>query len=370
MDGGEEAREDNWMAKDLTSGLSKVYAAAKQRIHLAARVAAGWGVFLMLLGVLNFAGLVAISPAPWEAAAGLSAILLSATATSLAIRPPVFTALLVILDVFAVSANLPILFEDGAPAQLVIACLRVVGAPFVLYAMVLGYMGAADVKSFRDGFRERDEWRATVNPMVLRVVVVSACTVAVLGGLVVWKNAVMAGLAKGVGNVPLEREADPESPRFAGGGMRRGAAQDEESKGAGGSARGESAPGKPGEVPESSIPVLSTAGLAGPSLRAAREGMAFGAKHDETGCLIEGLHRQDRCRDKWCGKHVRMFLRSCLPKSRPSEGFCEGVPGPMAVEEGTRWAETVCAGRNLGICREYYYGVQGHCHRPGVGNRR
>ncbi len=370
MDGGEETREDNWMAKDLTSGLSKVYAAAKQRIHLAARVAAGWGVFLMLLGGLNFAGLVAISPAPWEAAAGLSAVLLSATATSLAMRPPVFTGLLVILDVVAVSANLPILFEDGAPEQLVIACLRVVGAPFVLYAMLLGYMGAADVKSFRDGFRERDEWRATVNPMVLRFVVVSACAVAVLGGLVVWKNAVLAGLAKGAGSVPIASEAGPDSPRFVANGTRPGASQGEASKGTGEAPRGGSVPDKPGEVPESSIPVLSIEGLAGPSLRAAREGMAFGAKHDETGCLIEGLHRQDRCRDKWCGKHVRMFLRACLPKSRPSAGFCEGVPGPMAVEEGAKWAETVCAGRNLGICREYYYGVQGHCHRSGAGGRR
>lgn len=367
MDGGEEAREDNWMAKDLTSGLAKVYAAAKQRVHLAARVAAGWGVFLMLLGVLNFVGAVAVSPAPWEAAAGLSAILLSATATSLAIRPPVFTAVLVILDLIAVSANLPILFEEGAPAQLVIAGLRVVGAPFVLYAMVLGYMGAADIKSFRDGFREKDEWRATVNPMVLKFVVVSACAVALLGGLVVWKNAVMAGLAKGVGNVPLESEAEPDSRRLAGGGTRRGASQGEEGKGGGGAAGGKPDSGKPGEVPESSIPILSTQGLAGPSLRAAREGMAFGAKHDETGCLIEGLHRQDRCRDKWCGKHVRMFLRACLPKSRASAGFCDGVPGPMLIEEGAKWAETVCAGRNFGVCREYYYGVQGHCHRPGAG---
>lgn len=116
------------------------------------------------------------------------------------------------------------------------------------------------------------------------------------------------------------------------------------------------------------------------SKTAAMEGKTFGTTSDQAGCLTEALARQERSKDFTDAVANDVFLRTCLGASRPTPGFCAGVPRQTDFLASVRWQMEKCPGlaNATTACRQLYTQVQHFCdeskprpggteHKPGAG---
>ena len=96
-------------------------------------------------------------------------------------------------------------------------------------------------------------------------------------------------------------------------------------------------------------------------------GERLGETADEDACLKEALARTK-------GKNMitgtaagTAFLIGCLEKSKPSQGFCTGVPSSEDKEGSRAWAEAKCRdlGQNNITCGAMLGIVIGHCQKRG-----
>lgn len=348
----QEHLEDGWQAKDLRSGVAKVYAEAKRRNVLGIRAATVWAVVLLIYGCLDIVGVASVAPMLWGFAAGLVTILLVALSMSRTPGPLLITFTLVLIDLVLVAYRIPELYERGEAIDFWATSIRVVAGPVAALLVLDGYLGALSIQAFKRGFSPGADWRTRVNPLMLKAVVIGSCVGAVLLGMAVWFGAIRSGFAeRGAYFVPRDFLEVVHDVQESSGLMNVLPFSDE--------------PGPTTQdYPEAAVPIESLAGLDTFAQRAVREAFEFGAESDEQGCVLEGQGRQSRCREDRCKHWSRVFVRACLTKTPRLASFCEGVPAPTAVEEGIEWAKTRCAGRVFDLCREILYAVQGHCHPP------
>jgi hypothetical protein len=98
----------------------------------------------------------------------------------------------------------------------------------------------------------------------------------------------------------------------------------------------------------------------------AKEGEEFGAKTNNAGCLEEALSRHKRDNSFTGRISTQGFLTVCLQASKPSPGFCDGVPPRNEIMKSANWALKKCADAGLQNdqgCQQIFGAVQSYCHR-------
>lgn len=93
----------------------------------------------------------------------------------------------------------------------------------------------------------------------------------------------------------------------------------------------------------------------------------LGETADEQACLHEALARAEGKNAIAGAASATVFLSTCLRKSRPSRGFCDGVPASDDREATRRWAESKCKelGKEGITCGAIIGAVIGHCQNRG-----
>ncbi len=97
--------------------------------------------------------------------------------------------------------------------------------------------------------------------------------------------------------------------------------------------------------------------------RTESDGSRFGRSTDNAGCLQETLSRTKKD-DSLPGMiTVNVFFATCLRESKPTPGFCDGVPResdrPAVLEWSNRRCEDV--GQKGKTCLAVFQVVQSHC---------
>ena len=94
------------------------------------------------------------------------------------------------------------------------------------------------------------------------------------------------------------------------------------------------------------------------------EGREFGRHTDNDGCLAEGVARTKRESGFSAAIAHNLFLRACLDASRPTPGFCTGVPPRNEIIKGATWVAERCRETGLAAdsyCSQMFQQVQQFC---------
>lgn len=111
---------------------------------------------------------------------------------------------------------------------------------------------------------------------------------------------------------------------------------------------------------------LQTGPLFAKSTEAMEEGRRFGASTDNAGCVSETLARYQKEPGFTGAVTGQVFMGGCLRVSLPTEGFCDGVPGPTEFMRVAEWRREQCAQAGLGkdaYCQQIFTPVQSYCER-------
>jgi hypothetical protein len=103
--------------------------------------------------------------------------------------------------------------------------------------------------------------------------------------------------------------------------------------------------------------------LANAGTKSVEEGVAFGRETDEAGCLAEAIARYKANPGLGTSLSTGMFEQGCFKVSRPTEGFCDGVPSPIDVLRAGGWqkAKTRQAGIHDPFGAQIFAQVQAYC---------
>jgi hypothetical protein len=96
------------------------------------------------------------------------------------------------------------------------------------------------------------------------------------------------------------------------------------------------------------------------------EAKKFGVNTNNEGCLKEALARHKRDKSFTGQISTQGFLTVCLQASKPSPGFCDGVPPKNEILKSASWTLKKCADAGLQNdqgCQRIFSAVQTHCHR-------
>jgi hypothetical protein len=344
----QEQLEDGWQARDLRSGVAKVYHEAKRRNILGLRVAAGWAVGMLVFAVLDMAGVASVANPFWEFAAALVVMLLAALAMSRAPIPMLAASAVILVDLIVVAFRFPELFERGEMVDFVATGVRITLAPAVLSMVLNGYFGALSIQAFKLGFSPGADWRTRINPAMLQFTVVGSCIVALFIGVASWFGAINSGFMQ------------PGALWEPGGGTqsKQQAGQSGEGDGVQPFTKREDLPETEPEYPENAMPIESTAGLDAFTQRAIEEAFEWGVDSDQAECVAEGQGRQDRCRDERCRYWARIFVRACLTKAKRIPNTAMRYPGRSRPMRGScgrngfaQGASSRCAASSSTECR-------------------
>jgi len=101
------------------------------------------------------------------------------------------------------------------------------------------------------------------------------------------------------------------------------------------------------------------------SKQSAAEGERFGKETDNQGCLTETIVRHKQNPDLSGVFANQLFLTMCLPRSKPTPGFCEAVPERTEFIKSAEWQTEQCAKNDLHdtYCRQIFAQVQNFCER-------
>ena len=93
------------------------------------------------------------------------------------------------------------------------------------------------------------------------------------------------------------------------------------------------------------------------------DGVEFGRKTDNQGCLSEVLRRHREHHGFSDSIVNNLFLTGCLEASRPTAGFCDDVPKSTEILESARWGIRKCTEENLSdsYCGQIFSQVQRYC---------
>ena len=97
------------------------------------------------------------------------------------------------------------------------------------------------------------------------------------------------------------------------------------------------------------------------------EGEEYGRRTDNEGCVNEAVARHSHA--EGFGDMIKdtIFLRTCLDASRPTPGFCDGVPHQIEFIRGAQWQLQQC--KRYGLrpeqqCTQIFQQVQQFCEQP------
>lgn len=76
---------------------------------------------------------------------------------------------------------------------------------------------------------------------------------------------------------------------------------------------------------------------------AQRDGRSFGQTADNTACIKTAVDRFGSDTTALGMMSGTSFVQACLPASKPTPGFCDGVPGPRDFSAAHEWAEKQCS---------------------------
>ena len=94
------------------------------------------------------------------------------------------------------------------------------------------------------------------------------------------------------------------------------------------------------------------------------EGREFGRHTDNDGCLAEGVARTKRESGFSAAIARDLSLRACLEASRPTPGFCTGVPARNELIKSATWQAQKCRDAGLdadSYCSQLFSEVQQFC---------
>lgn len=94
------------------------------------------------------------------------------------------------------------------------------------------------------------------------------------------------------------------------------------------------------------------------------EGVEYGRRTDNEGCLNEAVARQARADGFADMIKNNVFMRACLEASRPSAGFCDGVPRQTEFMKAIAWQQQQCQHYGLSQdkqCSQLFGQVQQFC---------
>ena len=94
------------------------------------------------------------------------------------------------------------------------------------------------------------------------------------------------------------------------------------------------------------------------------EGVEYGRRTDNEGCLNEAVARQARAEGFTDMIKINVFMRACLEASRPSLGFCDDVPRQTEFMKAIAWQQRQC--QHYGLppekqCGQLFGQVQQFC---------
>lgn len=72
-------------------------------------------------------------------------------------------------------------------------------------------------------------------------------------------------------------------------------------------------------------------------------GASFGKTTDDQGCVSEALSRARSGAGFSEAVALNLFLKACLRASRPTDGFCDGVPKRSDIVESVKWQVDRCS---------------------------
>ena len=94
------------------------------------------------------------------------------------------------------------------------------------------------------------------------------------------------------------------------------------------------------------------------------EGVEYGRRTDNEGCLNEAVARQARAEGFTDMVKNNVFMRACLEASRPTDGFCDGVPRQTEFMKSIGWQQQQCQRYGLSPekqCSQLFSQVQQFC---------
>ena len=102
--------------------------------------------------------------------------------------------------------------------------------------------------------------------------------------------------------------------------------------------------------------------------RSFEEGTEYGRQTDNEGCLNEAAARWARAAGMMDMIKNGVFIETCLNASRPTPGFCDGVPRQTEFMKSIPWHQKQC--QRFGLkpeqqCTQLFQGVQRFCEKSG-----
>jgi hypothetical protein len=94
------------------------------------------------------------------------------------------------------------------------------------------------------------------------------------------------------------------------------------------------------------------------------EGVEYGRRTDNEGCLNEAVARQARAEGFADMIKNNVFMRACLEASRPTPAFCDDVPRPTEFMKSISWQSQQCQRYGLPPekqCSQLFGQVQQFC---------
>lgn len=88
------------------------------------------------------------------------------------------------------------------------------------------------------------------------------------------------------------------------------------------------------------------------------EGLEFGKTTDQSGCMHEGLTRAKVVKGYNINQvmYIKGFVEKCLESSRPTQGFCNGVPSKWNLNSSD-WENKQCDKAGMDILQTGCKGV-------------
>ena len=96
------------------------------------------------------------------------------------------------------------------------------------------------------------------------------------------------------------------------------------------------------------------------------EGMEYGRRTDNEGCLNEAVARHARADGLGAQIKNNVFMRACLDASRPTPGFCDTVPPRTEFMKSIGWQSQQCRRYGLSAeqqCSQLFSSVQQFCEQ-------
>jgi hypothetical protein len=102
------------------------------------------------------------------------------------------------------------------------------------------------------------------------------------------------------------------------------------------------------------------------------EGVRVGSGTDNKGCVSEALTRYKREPGFSAAIASNSFMTGCLKVSRPTEGFCDDVPGITEFMKTAEWQKDLCAREGLikdPYCPQLFSPISSYCERRRRGDK-